>query len=51
MQATLCSLHNAGPLRLGDWRLADIDGNHFSVSCKTGQTSQVRAGIGFQGAL
>ncbi|CAE7798116.1 Ank3 [Symbiodinium sp. CCMP2592] len=28
-------------IQLGDWRLADIDGNHFSLSCKTGQTSQV----------
>ncbi|CAE7192010.1 Ank3, partial [Symbiodinium natans] len=28
-------------IQLGDWRLADIDGDHFSISCKTGQTSQV----------
>ncbi|CAE7240594.1 unnamed protein product [Symbiodinium natans] len=28
-------------IQLGDWRLADIDGTHFSISHKDGWTAQV----------
>ena len=28
-------------IQIGDWRLADMDGVHFSISSKTGQTARV----------
>ncbi|CAE6921942.1 unnamed protein product [Symbiodinium natans] len=33
-------------LQLGEWRLAAIDGNHFSVSHQAGQTAQIYHGAG-----